>query len=358
MGMAGLAHGDIVRFNEAALEIQSTLTPQQFPWQIHQAIRRLMGGEMVGVNWVDPRTSISMVCQYFPENVISEEQNALGQALLPLQLPMWMKCVDDPRSVSEFISRRTWMRRDVYWGLREFALEEHLVLDIPLSPSLTLMVADIRGRFGTYTDDERFRLKLLGPHIRQVARRLDLPGAAFDGRKVVRRRARVDLDAGGRVRNWDDDSKRLLAAYGITVVNDSLPVEIQPWFLAQRSAHYSGKEGNFDPQPMRLERARRILEIHFRPRYFREGCDLILQEIDPSSTGGRVFAERGLSARESEVLHWLAQGKTNAEIATILDISPGTVKRHLENIYPKLGVETRHAATVLVARAREGSSLA
>lgn len=57
-----------------------------------------------------------------------------------------------------------------------------------------------------------------------------------------------------------------------------------------------------------------------------------------------------LTERESEVLHWLSQGKSNAEIAVILAISPGTVKRHLENIYAKLGVENRHAAILHALR--------
>jgi DNA-binding NarL/FixJ family response regulator len=54
----------------------------------------------------------------------------------------------------------------------------------------------------------------------------------------------------------------------------------------------------------------------------------------------------GLSQREAEILFWTAQGKTNAEIGVILDISPATAKKHLENIYQKLAVEGRNAATL------------
>ena len=52
----------------------------------------------------------------------------------------------------------------------------------------------------------------------------------------------------------------------------------------------------------------------------------------------------GLTAREQEVLFWVSEGKANSEIAVILGIARGTVKRHLENIYQKLGVENRHGA--------------
>ena len=53
---------------------------------------------------------------------------------------------------------------------------------------------------------------------------------------------------------------------------------------------------------------------------------------------------RGLTPREAEVVGWLAKGKTNAEIASALFISPQTVRKHLENIFEKLGVKTRTAA--------------
>lgn len=54
----------------------------------------------------------------------------------------------------------------------------------------------------------------------------------------------------------------------------------------------------------------------------------------------------GLTPRVAEVLLWVAQGKTNQEIATILGISESTVKKHLLEIFDKLGVETRSAATL------------
>ena len=55
-----------------------------------------------------------------------------------------------------------------------------------------------------------------------------------------------------------------------------------------------------------------------------------------------------LTAREAEVLHWVARGKTNRDIGDILGASPRTVTKHMEHILPKLGVETRTAAAGLV----------
>lgn len=56
------------------------------------------------------------------------------------------------------------------------------------------------------------------------------------------------------------------------------------------------------------------------------------------------FKLRRLTRRETDVLRWVAEGKTNAEIGIILDMSRRTVQKHLEHIFEKLGVETRTAA--------------
>ena len=54
----------------------------------------------------------------------------------------------------------------------------------------------------------------------------------------------------------------------------------------------------------------------------------------------------GLTAREAEVLLWVAQGKSNADVAAILDMSEKTAKQHLGVCFQKMGVEGRTAATV------------
>lgn len=54
-----------------------------------------------------------------------------------------------------------------------------------------------------------------------------------------------------------------------------------------------------------------------------------------------------LTPRESDVLAWVAKGKTNRDIGDILGMSPRTVNKHLEHIYVKLGVETRSAAAAM-----------
>jgi DNA-binding NarL/FixJ family response regulator len=64
----------------------------------------------------------------------------------------------------------------------------------------------------------------------------------------------------------------------------------------------------------------------------------------------RASALDRLTAREGEVLHWVACGKTDRQVGAILGISVRTVQKHLQSVYPKLGVESRTAAALRARR--------
>ena len=66
----------------------------------------------------------------------------------------------------------------------------------------------------------------------------------------------------------------------------------------------------------------------------------------PDFSSVEPLLKLGLTARATETLLWLSQGKTNSDIAAILGITESTVKKHVQEIFEKLGVETRGAATV------------
>ena len=69
-------------------------------------------------------------------------------------------------------------------------------------------------------------------------------------------------------------------------------------------------------------------------------------ELKPNFDSAMPLESLGLTPREAEVLLWVAQGKSNADIATILGNSEKTVKKTLGHIFEKLGFENRNAATV------------
>jgi DNA-binding NarL/FixJ family response regulator len=90
--------------------------------------------------------------------------------------------------------------------------------------------------------------------------------------------------------------------------------------------------------------ARRLGEVGFGDTMW------LLSERASGSGEGTRLASAALTPRETEVLSWIAKGKTNRDVADILGMSPRTVNKHLEHVFEKLGVETRAAAAALASR--------
>ena len=65
-----------------------------------------------------------------------------------------------------------------------------------------------------------------------------------------------------------------------------------------------------------------------------------------------IYRLASLTTREQEVLHWVAEAKSNWQVGQIVGCSEGTVKKHLQHTYRKLGVETRTAAAAIYLRAK------
>lgn len=75
----------------------------------------------------------------------------------------------------------------------------------------------------------------------------------------------------------------------------------------------------------------------------------------PNFDSSKPLEEKlGLTPREAEVLLWVAQGKSNGDIAMILSTGESTVKKHLEHVFEKLGVENRGAAALCAVEALSG----
>lgn len=93
------------------------------------------------------------------------------------------------------------------------------------------------------------------------------------------------------------------------------------------------------------------LEMHRRAQPFTEGDLALVRLLEPVCE--RLFRERPtphlpphLTGQERRVLQLVAAGLSNAQIAERLGIAPSTVRKHLEHLYPKLGVTNRLAAAV------------
>ena len=151
-------------------------------------------------------------------------------------------------------------------------------------------------------------------------------------------------------------ARELLLRYCGTHAPDTPPVVLQ-WLRRHVPEWQSGGQPLSEPPRLTLENGPRRLTFRLHlvvgdpadPSPNGEGGDwlIVMQETSDASVLEALVQAFGLTAREAEVLYWVAKGKINRDIADILGASPATVKKHLERIHAKLGVETRTAAAAM-----------
>jgi DNA-binding CsgD family transcriptional regulator len=118
----------------------------------------------------------------------------------------------------------------------------------------------------------------------------------------------------------------------------SSPLARLPEALTRRL--YDGASGGH-PSKFIVDHPEGRLCVHLLYREPDSVCLLLERASESSAT---LEALSVLTERQREVLAWVAQGKTNAEIGEILSLKTRTIGKYLERIFPKLGVENRTAA--------------
>jgi DNA-binding CsgD family transcriptional regulator len=227
--------------------------------------------------------------------------------------------------MSDVITQRELNRNRFYdQYFRPWGIKYELKVRLPSSPpwhAQTFMFNRKAG--GDFTKRDRLALELLTPHLSRLwhaarARRLlasTLEALEWapetDSRGIVLVSPRRELEfASGPAR-------RLLRTFFPPAPDGQLPTPLLDWLESETA----------DPLVCRTEAGRLIVR--------RTGEALVLEEKQSGIE---------LTAREREVLGWVARGKTNPQIAELLWLAPSTVRKHLENVYAKLGVSTRTAA--------------
>ncbi len=131
-----------------------------------------------------------------------------------------------------------------------------------------------------------------------------------------------------------------------------MPDEVLHWLAAEASVAAQGRE----PRTLSVARGDRELVLALQQRTDDDDLLIVMREVSDAAVVQALVQALKLTLREAEVLYWVAKGKTNRDIGDILGSSPATVKKHLERVYVKLGVETRTAAAgIAMTRLRQAN---
>lgn len=165
--------------------------------------------------------------------------------------------------------------------------------------------------------------------------------AATKRPRKFRRRAMLIAGAGGEIHFADPAARHWLREFfGRPTRAGLLPRRVSRWITERRTTKKS--------HPLIAQSTKGQLFVRREGSFTDDGLVLLL-ELIKGKRDERARRYRALTPREREVLFWLQHGKSNAEIAAILKIARATVGKHLERIYPKLGVENRTAAATTLA---------
>lgn len=302
--MERLRVSDMERVVRFSAELAAAEEMDPFPSRLLESFRLLVGSDLAGYCELDrvARRELALVAVPEPDDDGTDYTEVYWR--LRRQYP---SCVYEEetgdfssRKLSDFITRRELHRREIYADFfRPSGIEYEIGVGIsaPLTHTKVFSFANGNGG-GDFSERERTILDLLRPLLtlrhRQIEarRRADAAVAALE----TSDEALVLLDTAGKAEFATPRALRLLASNGLTL----------------------GDVPRIEP----------LLAHAVRPGV------LLLSERRPF----------GLTEREREILTLIAEGRTNAEVATALWISPATVRKHLENAYTKLGVTTRTAA--------------
>ena len=252
--------------------------------------------------------------------------------------------------ISDFWSQRQLHSSGLYSGFyRYYDMEDSLCINI-LS-RFPRIIGIAWHRDCCFTNRERMTAELIRPHVFQALQNAERMNHMHDQLQLLKRGledaalAVIACDADGRVQLITALARQYLVAYlgASQGLDRRLPEELLRWVRYQ-----STQLMKRDTPPVRLPLTLQKGDARLTVRMLSNaGANLLLLEEKTPAPDAAALDGFCLSRRESEVLAWVAQGKTNSELAMILGMSLPTAKKHMEHILQKLGVETRTAAAAM-----------
>lgn len=203
-----------------------------------------------------------------------------------------------------------------------------------------------------FTERERQMLTLLAPHLSHaiaLAHEQE-KRAAIERRFTLALEARstglIVLTRSGKPILMTELAQKLLEKYFPTRTSfgGELPEPLIRWIEENRKG---STPGSLPPRPISVELDDATLRISLRTDTLTGEVTLQLEETQ--HPGPSMLEELGLTARQAEILYWICKGKGDETIAQLTGISRRTVEKHAENIFQRLGVESRTAAAAAAA---------
>lgn len=356
--MEQLAHRDLQSVSTVLRQLYAHGDLETFPAQSLAALSGVVPANILGYNEVNLRRQ-RLVAVTDPSEVAPspDEEQFVSHYLSEQVLLTRYQRTRDGRAykMSDFLSQSQFHRLALYNEFYHQRRTEDLMLVVlpTATNNVVLLLVASRSR-RTFSERDRRVLNVLRPHLLQAynnattVTHVRQEAARLKQALEESRRGIILLTRTGHVQLMTDRARQWLQEYfGQSARHHTcrLPENLWQWVRHQQST--LAPNGDVPPPrtPLVVEREGKRLVVRLLTDQA-EGQTLLLLEEQRTIVSPALLAPLGLAKRESEILHWIAQGKSNKEVAMILSLSPHTVRTRLENVYGKLGVKTRTAAAV------------
>lgn len=369
--METLTNADWQHLNDFLKSLYTPCSLEAFPAQVAAALLKIVRADTAGINGFSlteknlphivtfPDPSVGVAATAFaaqPENFFSDPiatnyiQTRDGQALaisdflsliaLHVQSPLYTEFLQ-PLGIEDMMGIAFELPSELKTCQKLDSLhhrQEHLSLTIS---------RDRRN----FTERDRLVLNLIRPHLKQAYDTLiafhQVHHQLTQQQSATDQTALIALSTCGTVQWITPKAGAILHRYfPPSKAPIALPDLLQQWVSRQLSMFSQVEEVCQVTRPLRLQLEGRQLAIRFSYCPKAEQLYLLLEETEPEQFSVESLQLLGLTKRESEVLFWVAKDKSPVEVAKLLGMSDRTVKKHLEHIYEKFGVQTRLSAVM------------
>jgi DNA-binding CsgD family transcriptional regulator len=216
-------------------------------------------------------------------------------------------------------------------------METYLTCDSHMLSGCERCVLHLFGPCLQHIDDLECQFSEIQPIFMQLKRALEQGGV-------------IGLTSNGEVQFMTQRAANLIQAYFPNSLPNTIPELIRKKLKHQlHLVQIDSQDLSLEPL-IRVEHQSRELLVHLLQEPNQKSRFLLLEEKDTDIFSVKALELLGLTGREAEVLFWVAEDKSNAAIARTIGCCEGTVRKHLENIYKKLDVQTRIGAVMIALR--------
>jgi DNA-binding CsgD family transcriptional regulator len=362
-----LSQNDWQRISTFLRSLYAPCSFDKFPIQILTALPKLVGAETFAIGSFNiGNASFSPRFYTFPyhevgiaaESFTSQRQNFLTH---PVAQHYFQTLDGQALAISDFFSERDFQRREAFYAFfQSFGLEDQMGIYFQL-PSIENadrfyqgqdhLVLSINRDRRNFNERDRLILNLIRPHLEQayqnIAAFTQVQEQLIQLNQATEQVGLIALFIDGEVEWISQKAGELLHKYcPLSKLPTSLPDILQRWINHQISLLIQLTNIPSPLRPLHLEQNGSRLTVRLNYHAALKRVYLLLEEIQPNAFSLKYLEMLGLTKREAEVLFWVARDQNTHKISQQLGMSDRTVKKHLENIYEKFGVQSRLGAVM------------